>query len=145
MQRQHAWLGSGLLVLVLCGCGGPRTAPVSGQVIQDGVPVGFGTIGFLSEEDGRATSGMLRPDGTYRVPDAPVGPVIITVQTYPLPPQVQPPDAPAPAVVPPTQPRYVPIAEHYADASTSDLRYKVEPRPQTHNITLRLPDQRSTP
>src|SRR5436190_23943856 len=92
--RSLPLLAAGLLLAALAGCsGGVKTAVVQGSVSIDGTPITFGTVAFVGE-DGRADSAMIQPDGTYTAKKVPLGEVVITVVTYPLPPQVRPPDAP---------------------------------------------------
>jgi hypothetical protein len=67
------WRACGLLWLFMCivvtGCGSRyTTAEISGKVEFDGRPmVGGGQIMFvpLREEDGKASVGEIRPDGTF--------------------------------------------------------------------------------
>src|SRR5262249_28226683 len=110
------------LLLASAGCGGgPKTATVEGKGSIDGELITFGTVGFVGE-DGRVETTQIKPDGTCTAPKAPVGEVVITVITYPLPPMVRPPDAPPePGPIQPGQARYVPIPGHYADAKQSFL------------------------
>jgi hypothetical protein len=51
-----------------CGRGGPEMARVSGKVTYQGKPVVKGTIAFLPvAPGGRAATGEIGPDGSYRV------------------------------------------------------------------------------
>ncbi len=79
---------------------------------------------------------MIRPDGTYKVEAAPVGDVVLTVRTYPPPPQVQRPDQPPAGPAKKGEARFVPIPEKYADARDSPLRYAVTPGTQTYDLKL---------
>jgi len=92
--RSLPLLATGLLLAGLAGCsGGGESAGGPGGGSIDGTPLTFGTGAFVGE-DGRADSAMIQPDGTYTAKKVPLGEVVITVVTYPLPPQVRPPDAP---------------------------------------------------
>ena len=136
--RRRAATPAAALLLLLAGCGGPRTAPVSGTVWYNDEPLTNGTVAFLGD-DGRGASAMIQEDGTYTIPQAPVGPVKVTVQTFPPPPSVVPPGTPAKSVKRPWL-RYVAIPEHYRDMNRSGLRYVVAPGRQTIDIHLRAPD-----
>jgi hypothetical protein len=129
---------AGLLLsalLGLAGCGGPSTGVVSGHITFKGEPVSFGTVAFIGQ-DGHTDSGQLQPDGGYTVARAPA---VITVQTYPIPPMMRPPDKAdaAPVRTPAGAIRYVPIPPRYSDDKTSDLRYTVKPGPQTFDVELK--------
>jgi hypothetical protein len=134
LHRRAATPGVALLLL-LAGCGGPATAPVSGTVWYNDEPLSNGTVAFLAD-DGRGVSAMIQEDGTYTIPQAPVGPVKATVQTFPPSPSVVPPGTPARSVPRPGL-RYVAIPEHYRDMNRSGLKYVVAPGRQTIDIRLR--------
>jgi hypothetical protein len=122
---------------IVPGCG--REIPkgtVTGKVRYQTTTLSFGTVAFIGS-DGRAVSAMIQPDGTYTVQDVSVGLARISVQTYPLPPQVAPPDAPPGSVTKTPQPRYVPIPERYADHNKSGLTYDVQPGAQQHDLVLK--------
>ncbi|WP_020474315.1 hypothetical protein [Zavarzinella formosa] len=135
---------SGLLVLFsgVIGCGDDRTSLVRGSVSIDGERITFGTIAFIGP-DGRVDSTMIRDDGTYEMLKAPQGKVLITVQTYPLPPQVRPPEAiPTKgdkAAATPTGARYTLLPDYYSDEKKSPLTYTVVPGPQEYDIQLSRP------
>lgn len=69
------------LVAVLVGCGSDRRASVSGKVTVSGKgPLPGGSIQFISaSEPNRFGGGLIRPDGTYEVLDAPVGPCKVVI------------------------------------------------------------------
>jgi hypothetical protein len=72
-----------VLPLVLAGCGSSK-ATVTGKISYKGEPLGNGRIMFINQKDPtKAGAGSIQPDGTYTVPDAPVGPATITVETIP--------------------------------------------------------------
>ena len=140
MNRSRSLCAGGLAValsLLAAGCGGPPTGTVTGKVTFKGEGINWGTVGFVAA-DGRAISGQFNSEGTF-TSRAPIGPGKLTVQTYPLPPSVQPPDKPQP---PPQAglARYTEIPAKYADARTSGLDYTVKAGPQTHEVDLK-PDE----
>jgi hypothetical protein len=129
--------------LLVTGCGG-STAPVSGTVTLNGAPLtGGGTVTF--QGSGGGASGVINPDGTYTIPNAPVGEVHVAVVpgrgpaagvTITPPPDVsemKPPQALAPAWTPPAA---VSIPLKYADPNTSGLTYTVTRGEQTIDVTL---------
>lgn len=63
------------LLVAVAGCGGDKRATVSGKVTVGGKgPLTGGNIRFVSVSDpNRSGGGLINPDGTYEVPDAPVG------------------------------------------------------------------------
>jgi hypothetical protein len=65
-----------LLVFVVGGCS--RSATITGTVTYRGQPLKRGEINFIGA-DGKSRSGLIRSDGTYKVVDAPRGPVKVTV------------------------------------------------------------------
>ena len=63
-----AFLGLGLCMMLLTGCGGERTYKVEGKVqFADGSPVMFGTIEFLNRERKLNARGKIKRDGTFTV------------------------------------------------------------------------------
>jgi hypothetical protein len=131
-------LTTGFLLLLVDGCGGgPKTARVTGKVSFDGKAIASGQITFEGE-GGRTAAGPIA-DGTYTVPDAPVGPVRIGVVSVARGPKaVNPmeagPDTPAPPA-PPTEPVRVP--ERFGKPDTSGLNYTVTAGAQTHDIDIK--------
>jgi hypothetical protein len=68
-----------LPALLLClGCGG-RKGEVSGKVTYRGKPLPGGAVTFFGPGDQMVGSAAISPDGDYRIPKVPVGPVRITV------------------------------------------------------------------
>jgi len=120
--------------LVVAGCGGRKTAQVSGKVTYGKEVLNSGTVAFLAD-DGALDNGMIKEDGTYALSKAPVGPVKITVQTFPPSPMVVRPDAAAGSVKG-SPPKYTKIPQSYGDPNKSGLTYTVEPGAQTHDIPL---------
>jgi len=78
-------LGRSVLVLVFAllvpaaGCGTAASTPLEGSVTLAGKALNRGTL-ILVGPDGRIESANLSGDGTYRLPQAPVGQVRVAVQ-----------------------------------------------------------------
>jgi hypothetical protein len=135
----------GLLVLIV-GCDGGtkpnyETAEVSGQVLFKGKPLPGGRVTFIADVGGLAAGANIDEQGNYKIPDAPVGQVHITVDNTMLnkrkrtkQPHLNNPNSPAPSEIPGV---YVPVPDKYYKADTTDLTFKVEAgKAQTHEITL---------
>lgn len=76
MYKKLTLIAVGLgAMLVLSGCGSDRRASVSGKVTVAGKgPLPGGNIRFISVADpNKIGGGQIKADGTYEVPDAPVG------------------------------------------------------------------------
>jgi hypothetical protein len=143
-----------LLLFVLAapaGCTSRATGVVSGKVIFNNRPVKMGNVAFVADNN-RSGSGVIKPDGTYTVSDAPVGKVkiVVTVPTrgpmmggrgigMPPPPkdmkmpaEMKPPDGfdlknPGPQI---------PLPDRYTKAETTPLEFTVTKGEQTHDIAL---------
>ena len=143
-----------LLPLVLAGCGSKERATVEGKVTVDGAPANVGVVTFLSVDGKSRISAMkagIQPDGTYRLDDAPLGDVKVSVAPLSLsqgrgaarrkerikdlvemrkggkgPPQA----APAPAD------SAVPIPKKYANADSSGLTTTLKPGKNVYDIEL---------
>jgi hypothetical protein len=156
-QGQGKWVRAGAIGLlalalgVVAGCSQGK-ASVSGKVkLKDGTPVSAGNVAFWTD-DKHLVESALSPDGSYTVPDAPVGPVKITVRPPPQmlggrpPVMTKPPPglggmpadkAGADAAPPPTPPKVVPIPDRYTKYETTPETYTVtKGGAQTHDITL---------
>ena len=58
----------GLLLLAGCGSRGPRTYPVTGEVVfEDGVALQGGLVEFTAVEQEISSSGRIGPDGKFRL------------------------------------------------------------------------------
>ncbi len=133
----------GALVCLAAGCSGPTTGVLRGQVTYDGQPLSTGTI-TVACEDGRVASGNIRKDGTYNIPNAPAGPVHLSVAVPPPAPVfaaigkegAKIPDAKELKEMQQAQAKYVPLPPRYQDAKTSGLNTTVEPGEQTYDIAL---------
>jgi hypothetical protein len=151
-------LMAGWVILTLlgpAGCGWKEPqATVEGKVTVDGAPANSGIVAFTSVDGkGRIASmaGAIQSDGTYRIPNAPLGAVKVSVAPLTLTqtrgarrkekvikrmemkqkgqtdlPQAAPaPDAPV-----------VPIPKKYADADSSGLTTTLNPGTNTYDIEL---------
>src|SRR5216683_2029283 len=132
----------------LAGCEKGR-ATVSGKVTLNNQLLTAGTVSFVASPN-RTGSGVIHPDGTYTVGDAPIGDVTITVTTpEPLkgPAMVRGPEKPPPGVQgmpadmqPPDanemskMMKFVPAPEKYKSVDTSPLKFTVQPGTQTKDI-----------
>jgi hypothetical protein len=144
-----------LLVAGLClglaglsGCARQR-ATVTGKITFNNQALTAGTVSFVAAPNVLGT-GVIKPDGTYTVADAPVGEVTVTVDTpkpmmgpmpggmgkpppgMGMPADMQPPGGgdPLKAV------RVVPAPEKYKTVESSPLKFTVKPGTQTHDIPL---------
>lgn len=129
-----------VLGLTVCsGCGPPpTTALVRGRVTIGGDPLPGGLIRFFSSESEKAarwSGGAIEADGSYAVPDAPLGRCTVTVDTsnlknLPAPrPVAKMADGSLPPGTPdPSQPKtaYRPIAAKFSAAATSPLAVEVK-------------------
>ncbi len=131
-------------LLLAAGCG-RSTASVSGTVTLNGAPLqGGGTVTFQGQD--RGASGVINPDGTFTIPNAPVGEVQVAVVADrgtaagvteappPDPAQMQAPRTLAPTLLRP--PAFGNVPMKYSDPSTSGLTCKVEKGEQTIDLTL---------
>jgi hypothetical protein len=147
--RRRGWLAALLAlpaVLALSGCQ-PEKGEVAGKVVYDRQPLTHGTVMFFCQ-DQQIISRLITPDGTYSVPDLPLGPAKVVVVTHPpIPegyqrPQKLPPSRDAPNLGEPARSqlpfgaRYVPIPHRYSDPDQSGLAVTVARGSQTFDITL---------
>jgi hypothetical protein len=122
------------------GCGGPATGNVSGTIKYKDKPLTAGSILFINDK-GKSAQGTIA-EGKYSVEKAPVGEVKIAVQV-PTPATGRtaefiakyPKDAKSADAYKKVD--VVPIPNHYADQSTSNLKYTVVSGNQTHDIDLK--------
>lgn len=149
--RTSCRVGLSFLLLVLAGClGGKKTAIVHGKVTVDKRPMTGGTIVFMSADGKRTGSTQINSvDGTYRIANAPVGSVQITVESIPT---TMLPVGPAPKGLPamrdpnnPDEPatntapgKFVQLPARYKDPKASGLTYEVlnQTGEQEHNVEL---------
>jgi len=145
-------IATGLFTLLfLSGCGGgagPR-AKVKGKVTFNNKPVTAGTISFFGP-DKRSGSAQIKDDGSYEIPDAPVGEVIITVEApdrSKMMGRVDQPQRPPgvggmPADMDPgksgslSPDKIVPVPTKYNSEKTSPLTYTVTNQDQEYDVKL---------
>lgn len=123
-----------LVMGVAVGCGPPPTSGVvRGRVSVGDRPLSGGVIGFHSTQDAaRWSAGQIAVDGTYLVPDAPLGPCAVTIDTSML--KDRPRFSDAAATTGPTpgglpggsgvvaqEPEYVPIRKQFSNVDQSPL------------------------
>lgn len=115
----------GLLVLGLGGGCGAKKVDVTGRVTYQGKQVMFGAV-FLVGTDGSVRECILRSDGTYLIPQVPVGSASVAVTS------------PNPAGAGPEVKvdRWFPIPEKYSRVSTSPLRIEVSADAATYDLNL---------
>jgi hypothetical protein len=140
MTRQCFGGGVLLLVLAAFGCGS-GTGQVTGKVTYKGQPLPSGTVLFHGPAR-RIDHAVIASDGTYTIPDVPVGPVKIAVKSHSkLPPGMFKAAGKAPYVQPlpkelPPEAKFIPIPERYSDPDRSGLECLVQGGRQTHDLTL---------
>jgi len=129
----------GLALTVVAGCGGQKPK-VTGKVSYKGTPLVNGTVTFHPKAGDRAAGATIQADGTYRIDDAPLGDVTITVATVrPAATPAMPPGTPGADRMgpPPSAGKYVAIPPTYKDPAASGLTYTVTPGEQKHDIDLK--------
>jgi hypothetical protein len=147
--RSLAAVGACFALAALVGCGGDSTkASLKGKVTHNGAPVTGGTI-TLHPASGAPFPITIKPDGSFEVGDAPVGPMKVTVETdsvstttgYNMPPGMTfPKDTKMPEMPKQdttNQPKKVVIAAKYKSADTSGLTWDTKTE---KNKTFDLPD-----
>jgi hypothetical protein len=78
-------LCAALLALALAGCGGGTGlntgGALTGTVSLDGKPIKGGNVLVVSEDGRLSASGFVNGEGTYTVPEPPLGKVKVAIQT----------------------------------------------------------------
>jgi hypothetical protein len=131
-----------LLGFAVTGCGGQSTGDITGKVTYDGKPLPAGRVMFFWRGGENAYSSVIKEDGSYSLFKVPVGPVQVTVETFPPVPVgilggmggAKPDAAPT---MPPGSARYVKIPAKYRDKIKSLLTYEVKKGAQTYDIDLK--------
>jgi hypothetical protein len=127
------WL---FLALALLGCGRSVTE-VSGTVTFKDQTLSSGSVTFVGL-DGESSSSAIAENGSYRIENAPVGPVKIAVSSHPRAPLgLRNPRGQAAALRENPKDGAVKIPEKYEDHKTSGLAYTVERGSHTFNIDLK--------
>jgi hypothetical protein len=135
----------GVIIIGLSAfAGGATTATVSGRVTMSGRPVIWGAV-ILVGPDGRSVAGRIQPDGSYTVPDAPIGDVAVAV-TSPDPlvdhykTQIRSARKALPVAQWPAPPvdrqQWFVLPKHYEDPKTSDLKLTVNRGRNEFDLTL---------
>lgn len=134
-------IGMVAFIGLVAGCGRPpTTAVVRGRVSVAGEPLSGGLIRFYARDTPARWSGAtIEADGTYAVPDVPLGECVITVDTsnlkgLPRPQRVATASDAGDASAP--QPEYRPIAAQYADVKSSPLAVEVKPGGNVHDFQV---------
>jgi hypothetical protein len=83
VRRVHLGACSLLVLALASGCGS-KTTRASGQVLLDGKPLPGGIVTFVPVEGKAPATATIQEDGTFDMPNAPVGPVQVTVNNLAL-------------------------------------------------------------
>lgn len=118
-------------VLVAAGCSSAPDAKetvVTGSVVLDGEKLTMGEV-YFETEDGKASArGEIAPDGTYRMPSAPLGKVKAAVRTSNYAQFARPKTKDGKAItVGGRDGHYTPVPKKYEDLATSGLSFTVAP------------------
>jgi hypothetical protein len=136
-----------LVLTCLPGCSKTKRVTVKGRVTFANQPLTAGTVAYVAA-DGRTGTGIIQPNGSYIVNDAPVGDTTITVVTPPRPMgpmnMAQPPAGNKGMPKEMLPPGYeqgkavnvVPAPPKYAKVEESPLKFTVQPGSQDHDIEL---------
>lgn len=137
----------GLFALLVSGCGGGK-GDVSGLVTFKGEPLPNGRVTFICQTGTKEVFSSAVVNGRYTIAGIPVGPVTITVETFPPPPATAPPTnipggvpphikgLPGPGESLPAPEKYVAVPPRYSNMQQSRLSYTVTAGRQEHEITL---------
>lgn len=141
--------GRRLLLLMIIGisgcvgCGRPATtAAVRGRVTIKTSPLPGGLIRFHSvESESRWSGATIEGDGTYLVPDVPLGRCVVTIDTSNLKNLPAPRSVPGAPVPPGGDPslspqRYQPVAKHYATVEATPLKVEVKLGENVHDFMV---------
>jgi hypothetical protein len=130
--------GSVILGLALVGTSGcaPAKGTVSGKVTlkDNGASVSPGSLVTFWSTDNHQFPGLVGTDGTYSVPDVPVGEMKVTV--VPPSPLAQTFSHSRLPGAPEANPAIVPIPDKYRDPAKTQLKFTVQPGPNDFPIVL---------
>ena len=126
-----------LCLVAAAGCGTP-TATVTGKVTVSGTPVTAGAVTFHGENN-FVQSAVIDASGTYRISNAPVGPVKVAVVSS------KPRAAPPGGKAPPSHPAggksggapaasSVAVPDKYKDPAQSGLKFDLKAGEQTIDL-----------
>jgi hypothetical protein len=134
-------------ITAISGCGGGK-GEVSGRVLFKNEPLASGRVTFLCQTGTKEVFSSEIVKGKYTISGVPVGPVKITVETFPPAPAASvptkipgglPPDIkglPEPGAPPAPREKFVAIPPRYGNLGQSGLSYTVTQGEQTHDIPL---------
>jgi hypothetical protein len=135
------------MALAAVGCGGGK-GEVSGQVKFKDEPLPSGRVTFVCQSGAKEVFSSEIVKGRYTIAGIPVGPVKITVETFPPAPAKAPPSN-IPGGIPPNikgmpppgapslaPEKYVAIPARYGNMEQSRLSYTVTSGQQEHDINL---------
>jgi hypothetical protein len=131
-----------IAVVVVCfgaccaGCG-PSPPVVKGKVTYKNSPVTSGEVRFVSAASGVSRSGLIAPDGSYEVRDAPLGEVKIAVVSYKSSGAAAKPTIGEKRIDSSTPGLRPALPTKYASAASSGLVYTVTPGGQSFDIELK--------
>lgn len=142
-----ATIALGLAMSVGCSDDSGKTklsgASVTGSVRFKDEPLGGGTIRIVSMSDeNKSNSTLINPDGTFTMPNAPVGECRVLVETESAKLDVSaflknlPPDAKIDRSKIPPSMKYVPINRLYCDPKESPLRVTIKPGNQKVEVVI---------
>jgi hypothetical protein len=135
----------GLLLATAAGCGGGKSATVRGKVSYQGKSLTMGNVILVSEDGQLSARGVIQPDGTYEIAQAPTGKVKVGVSNPPPPgaPGGQPLfgslDDPETKQAVAMAAKYVPSPDIYTDPQKSGLTREVPSSGGTIDIDLTGP------
>jgi hypothetical protein len=118
------------------GCGNPKGV-VNGKVTlkKDGTPVSVGTVVTFWSGDKEFVTTQTGADGSYFLPDVPLGEVTVTVTAPSVATQALNSGRPAGESVKPI----VPIPANYADPKKSPIKKTIQKGTQEINLEIELP------
>ncbi len=123
------FLGIATVTLATLGCSSKsetKETVVTGSVLLDGEKLTMGEV-YFEAEDGKASArGEIAPDGTYRMPSAPLGKVKAAVRTANYARFARPASKDGKAItVGGRDGTYTAVPKKYEDITTSGLSYTV--------------------
>lgn len=144
----------GLICASGCGPGIKDRGVVKGKVTIGGKALNMGTVQFVTD-DNRSGTAMIKEDGTYEMPDAPVGECKIAVVVVPasggkmgpgamMPPGGKMPGAPAgPNMAPGT--KGTPKPPEAGTGGGDGMQMKAPPPPLDPSKAVKIPERYSSP
>jgi hypothetical protein len=143
---RSVYLAAALVVAGLAGCSGPDRSPITGATVtgvvrHKGALVTGGTVRLIAVDDpNKSMSGQIDGNGQYRVPNAPVGVVMVVVETESAKHDLRKllKNAPEGTTNLPDGPplKYVKMDAKYQDPAKTDVKLTVETGEQEKDIDL---------